>query len=143
MHADTHRRAQGLLDESLIGGISSEDAGWLRNQLEDCGECARHAELTNRAVHGLGSLAFGGDDGMSARTQDRIAAHARRRAVLRVRSRWIGIAAAVLIGLSVPIYRQVREARQAAEDAVLLERVEQRVSRPVPAAMEPLWEESR
>jgi hypothetical protein len=56
---------------------------------------------------------------------------------------WVGIAAAIVIAALVPFYAQMqireREVR-AREDALLLERVDEQISRDVPKAMEPWLE---
>ena len=64
--------------------------------------------------------------------------------------RWAGVAAAALLVVAVPIYRQdqQRRAERARADAVLMEQVDVAVSRVTAAPMEPLaklmtWDENR
>ncbi len=59
-------------------------------------------------------------------------------------ARWVLVAAAILVLVTVPAYQTARERKRAAEqaeaDAILMERVDRAVSRTVPRPMEPLIE---
>lgn len=133
---DPHERARLLEDEARIVGVSPRDALWLRSHLAECADCARHEETAEGIVRGLQSFAFECDPAVHARIQSAVAAHAGRPS--RQTSRWALAAAAVLVTALVPVYKSVREERREKDDALLMERVEIRVRRTVPVAMEPL-----
>jgi hypothetical protein len=67
--------------------------------------------------------------------------HARRSQVVR-RASWVLATAAALVLLVIPVWKDARDKRLAAEtaraDALLLERVNFQISQPVPASLEPL-----
>jgi hypothetical protein len=130
MQSDAHARARFLIDEVRVGGISPEDARWLRGHVAECGPCAAFEETTARIVRGLEEFSFD----VPVKQSGRQPAAGRGSAPL-----WWALAAAALVMLAaVPVYQNVRTARQERADALLLEGVESRVSRSVPRAMEPL-----
>jgi hypothetical protein len=56
-----------------------------------------------------------------------------------LRARWWALAAAsFLFVAAVPLYTELRDARREKADALLMEKVENRIWRVVPVAMEPL-----
>jgi hypothetical protein len=134
--SDPHRRARVLVDEARIAGISPQDTLWLRSHIAECAECARHEETAEGIVRGLQSFAFECDPATNARIQRAVAAHARKPS--RRTSWWALAAAATLVAVLAPVYRSVQEERREMDDALLMERVESRVQRTVPVAMEPL-----
>jgi hypothetical protein len=141
MHSDPHQKARFLIDEALIAGITRDDQQWLHGHKEACLECASYAELTSRIVRGLNSLSFEMDPGMNARVQEAVTRRAHRRPLAQP-WRWALIAAALLIVMAAPIYKNMTDKRREAEteraDTLLLERVVARVSQTLPEAMEPL-----
>jgi hypothetical protein len=130
MPFDPHRRAQFLIDEARIAGISHDDGVWMQKHVAACAECARYEETTRRVIGALNSFSF----------EPRQANLAHLRTARRPRKGWrmALAAAAVLVIAAVPIFKAGRDARQERADAVLLERVGSHVSRTVPLAMEPL-----
>jgi hypothetical protein len=128
MQFDVHGRARFLIDEALAAEISADDRAWLRAHTEGCVECARYEETTARIVRALGSFAF--DGAVPKRISS---ARPRRRSW-----RWALAAAALVVLAAAPVYQSVREARRDRADTLLLEGIGTRVSRRVPAAMEPL-----
>jgi hypothetical protein len=134
---DPHRRARFFLDEAHVAGISPPDALWLRSHVAECTECARYEETVEGIVRGLRSFAFECDPALGARIQNAVVAHTRKPA--RARQWALAVAAALLVAL-VPVYKSVRDERREEADALLMERVESRVRRSVPVAMEPLMQ---
>jgi hypothetical protein len=130
MPFDPHERAHFLIDESRVAGISAEDARWLQSHTAECVACARHEETTARILRGLNDFSF-----ETSRTDHRISWSVRRP---KVALRWTLAAAAVLLLAAAPLYKAARDARRERADALFLEGVGTRVSRVVPAAMEPL-----
>ena len=142
MPSDLHERARFLIDESRVAGISPEDAAWLRAHTAECPECERYEEVGDRILRGLASFSFEFGPPELARPAARgLTAAAGPIPTVRPRRpswRWALVAAALVVLAAVPVYRNLAAARQEREDALLLEGVDRRVSRTVPAAMEPL-----
>jgi len=141
MPFDAHKIARRLMDEALVAGIAPKDQDWLRDHTAGCGECRGYAELSGRVLRGLHSFSFEIDPGMNPRVQNAVATNLATRPRGPSAWRWLSIAAAVLILMAAPIYRSRQDRQRAAAeraDALLMERVEARVSRAVPEAMEPL-----
>src|SRR5260370_32607798 len=130
---DLHERAHFLIDEVLVAQISEEDLSWLKGHTQECAACRSYQELSGRIISGLHSLSFETDAEMSRRVQEAIS---RRRSPPRM-SPWLLAAAALFLLVSIPVLRYVREARRERANTLLLERVDSRLSRTVPAAMEP------
>jgi hypothetical protein len=134
MEFDSHQRARFLIAEARIADIPAQDLLWLRSHVAGCVDCALYEEDMEGVVRGLRSFAFDADPAMSARIQTAVAARVRRPFPF-----WWGAAAAVfLVVAAVPLYERVRDARRETADAILMERVENRIWRVVPVAMEPL-----
>jgi len=137
MSSDLHERAQFLIDESRIAGISPEDTVWLNAHLRECSECTRREEETTRMLSAMAELSCG-----AATVRERLVVTPRQplphgRGSVSIAWRWPLAAAAVLLLAAVPLYR-AREAARAESDALLLERIDAHVSRTVPQALEPL-----
>ena len=150
MTCDAHERARFLIDESRIAGIPAEDAQWLRDHVAECAECARHQETTARILGGLSAFSFADAAPSGQCLAEKIVPLLQKKGlsvssgqILAGRPRmvswqWGLAAAAVLFVAAVPVYQNLRAAHQQRADALLLEGIEARVSRTVPAAMEPL-----
>jgi hypothetical protein len=135
MQFDIHERAWFLIDEVRVAGISQEEREWLRGHIAECAACARHDETTARIVRALGEFTVGQSSDLPRPVwADR---KSRLRAVPAA-PRWPIAAAAMLLIAAACLYTPAPHARQERDDALLLERVESRVSRTVPEAMEPL-----
>jgi hypothetical protein len=139
MELDRHRRARILMDESRITEIAPQDALWLRRHVADCAECARYEAELEALLRGLQSFAFDLDPTWRDRVQGALATCARSP---RVRRWWALPAAALLLAAVAPLYHGARDARREEADTLLMERVESRVRRIVPIAMEPLIQSS-
>jgi hypothetical protein len=135
MGPDPHQRARFLMEEARIAGITPPDALWLQSHLGECAECALYAEELDGVVRGLKGFAFDIDPAMTGRIQGALAARVRKPWPARS---WALAAAVVLLIATVPLYEGLRDARREKDDALLMERVEKRVWREVPVAMEPL-----
>ena len=96
-----HSRAQQLLSQSLIEGISTSDQNWLDAHLRECADCAREAETTRELLGALRSIPVAVPRDLAARTQLRVRLRAQQaekasssRALL-----WIITAASWLLGI--------------------------------------------
>jgi hypothetical protein len=72
MSENIHARAQGLLAESLVEGISATEQSWLEQHLQSCEDCARQAETTRGLLHALRGVAVTVPADLAARTQLRV-----------------------------------------------------------------------
>jgi hypothetical protein len=72
MNKNIHMRAQGLLAESLVEGISAADQSWLEQHLQSCEDCARQAETTRGLLRALRGVAVTVPADLAARTQLRV-----------------------------------------------------------------------
>jgi hypothetical protein len=72
MSENIHARAQGLLAESLVEGISVDSQSWLELHLQSCEECARQAETTRGLLRGLHGVAIAIPADLAARAQLRV-----------------------------------------------------------------------
>src|SRR5271169_6853451 len=72
MNENIHMRAQGLLAESMVEGISAADQSWLERHLQNCEDCARQAETTRGLLRALHGVAVTVPADLAARTQLRV-----------------------------------------------------------------------
>jgi hypothetical protein len=72
MSENIHMRAQGLLAESLVEGISATEQSWLEQHLQGCEDCARQAETTRGLLRALRGVAVAVPGDLAARTQLRV-----------------------------------------------------------------------
>jgi len=72
MNDSLHFRAQQLLAESLVEGLSSADQTWLSTHLHECPDCAREAALTQDLLHALRTTPVTVPSDLAARTQLRV-----------------------------------------------------------------------
>jgi hypothetical protein len=134
MEFDPHHRAHFLIDEMLVAQIPEEDRSWLAGHTRDCAACRSYEEVSARIVSGLHSLSFETDPETRRRVHQTIA----RQGTPARMPLWLLAAAALFLLVSIPVLYRAREARRERADALLLEGVDRRLSRTVPAAMEPL-----
>jgi hypothetical protein len=72
MNENIHARAQGLLMESLVEGISADSHVWLEQHLQSCKECAELAETTRGLLRALRGVAVAVPADLASRTQLRV-----------------------------------------------------------------------
>jgi hypothetical protein len=135
MSIDPHERARFLLSEDRIAEISPKDALWVRGHIAACAECARYDGELKAVVRGIRSFAFDVDPSMNGYIERAIAVRRRKGSSA---PRWAMAAAGLVLATAVPVYKHFREVRQEKDDAILIDRVENRLWRAVPVAMEPL-----
>jgi hypothetical protein len=69
---EAHARAESLIAQERVEGISSADQEWLAAHLRECSQCSTNAEATQQALRSLLSLAVNAPRGLAARTQFRV-----------------------------------------------------------------------
>jgi hypothetical protein len=72
MTENMHTRAQQLLAQSLIEGLTPADNTWLKNHLSECAECCREAATTSDLLRALRAVPVAIPRDLAARTQMRV-----------------------------------------------------------------------
>jgi len=85
MSQELHARAQQLIAQERVEGISAPDQQWLRLHLAECISCAARAGATEQALRSLRGLSIALPSGLAARTQFRVRLRAQQ---LRAEPRW-------------------------------------------------------
>ncbi|HZR29739.1 MAG TPA: hypothetical protein VFA71_13250 [Terriglobales bacterium] len=85
MSADLHARAREFVDRNQ--DLSPAEQAWLEDHLRQCAQCNDYAELTARAIQGLGSFSFSVGPALVARTQEALTRRAREMEAERSRRR--------------------------------------------------------
>ena len=99
MPLENHEKARFLLHRSLVEGISLQDRRWLDAHVAQCAECARYADLSERAVRALDWFAIELDPAAALRVENVIRSRAEemRSAESHARSLWIGTGVAIFL----------------------------------------------
>jgi hypothetical protein len=94
MSQEFHARAEQLIAQERIEGISSADQNWLRQHLAECQGCAARAAATEQALRSLRSLSVPLPKALASRTQFRVRMRAHQ---LRSEPRWrlVGVACGI------------------------------------------------
>jgi hypothetical protein len=85
MNEEMHARAEQLIAQERVEGISSADQRWLQQHLAECAACAARAGATERAIRSLRGLSVMLPPGLASRTQFRVRMRAQQ---LRSEPRW-------------------------------------------------------
>jgi hypothetical protein len=102
MNQKTHARAEQLIAQTRVEGISDTDRDWLTSHLGDCSRCAELARQTDQALRGLRTAAIPLPSGLARRTQFRVRLRAqelRERAPKR-RAVWLASAISWAFGIA-------------------------------------------
>jgi hypothetical protein len=78
MSKELHARAEQLIAQERIEGISTADQNWLRQHLAECEACAARATSTQQAIRSLRGLSVPLPPGLAGRTQFRVRMRAQR-----------------------------------------------------------------
>lgn len=85
MSKELHARAEQLIAQLQIEGISPADQHWLRAHLAECASCAARATATEQALRSLRGLSVPFPNTLVSRTQFRVRLRAQQ---LRGEPRW-------------------------------------------------------
>jgi hypothetical protein len=110
MSENLHSRAQELLAQSLLEGLSSTDESWLEAHFRECADCSREAVRTQELVRAFRSLPVSVPRDLAARTQLRVRLRAQESAQNSNGGAllWVITAASWLLGvLSAPLVWRV------------------------------------
>ena len=72
MNDESHIRAERLIAQERIEGISSAERDWLTAHFQDCAQCAEHARQTEQALRFMRTTAISLPAGLARRTQFRV-----------------------------------------------------------------------
>jgi hypothetical protein len=72
MNAEWHARAEQLIAQERVEGISQAEHDWLSTHLQECVHCAERACQTERALRSLRTVAIPLPSGLASRTQFRV-----------------------------------------------------------------------
>jgi hypothetical protein len=82
---ELHARAEQLIAQERIEGISFADQNWLRQHLAECASCAARAAASEQALRSLRALSVSLPKTLASRTQFRVRMRAQQ---LRGEPRW-------------------------------------------------------
>ena len=85
MSKELHVRAEQLIAQERIEGISAADQQWLRQHLAECAHCAELADTTEQAIRSLRAISVALPKTLASRTQFRVRLRAQQ---LRGEPRW-------------------------------------------------------
>jgi hypothetical protein len=85
MSKELHARAEQLIAQERVEGISAADQRWLRQHLSECASCAARAGATEQAIRSLRGLSVPFPKTLASRTQFRVRMRAQQ---LRGEPRW-------------------------------------------------------
>ncbi len=85
MRQELHARAEQLIAQERVEGISTADQRWLQRHLTDCASCAARASATEQTIRSLRGLSVVLPPTLASRTQFRVRIRAQQ---LRGEPRW-------------------------------------------------------
>jgi hypothetical protein len=85
MSSELHARAEQLIAQERVEGISTTDQRWLQQHLAECAGCAARAGATEQAIRSLRGLSVSLPAALASRTQFRVRMRAQQ---LRGEPRW-------------------------------------------------------
>jgi len=72
MNQETHARAEKLIAQERVEGISRAEREWLTAHLQDCARCNELARQTEQALRSMRTAAISLPEGLAGRTQFRV-----------------------------------------------------------------------
>jgi len=102
MNLETHARAQQLIAQERVEGISQADRDWLGAHLQDCAPCADLARQTDQALRFMRTAAIPLPSGLASRTQFRVRLRAQelREREPKRRALWLACALSWAFGIA-------------------------------------------
>lgn len=106
MSENLHARAEKLIAQERIEGISQSERDWLATHLRECTSCAQIARRTNEALRTLRAIPIPLPRGLAARTQFRVQLRAQemREREPKRRLLWIMCAMSWALGIATAPY---------------------------------------
>jgi hypothetical protein len=102
MNPETHARAEQLIAQERVEGISQAEHDWLSAHLRECVPCAELACQTERALRSLHRMAIPFPSGLASRTQFRVRLRAQelREREPKRRALWLACAGSWAFGIA-------------------------------------------
>ena len=72
MNQEMHTRAEHLIAQERVEGISQAEREWLSTHVQDCARCTGLARQTDQALRGFRTAAIPLPSGLASRTQFRV-----------------------------------------------------------------------
>ena len=106
MNENLHVRAEKLIAQERIEGVSQSEREWLAAHLRECTSCAQVAQQTNEALRTLRAIPIPLPRGLAARTQFRVQLRAQemREREPKRRLLWIMCAMSWALGIATAPY---------------------------------------
>jgi len=106
MNENLHARAEKLIAQERIEGISQAERDWLAGHLRECAPCAQIAQQTGYALRTLRGISVSLPRGLAARTQFRLQLRAQemREREPKRRLLWIMCATSWALGIATAPY---------------------------------------
>lgn len=101
MNAELHARAERLIAQEHVEGISQGDFTWLAAHLRECAGCAQVAQQTNDALRALRGATIAVPRGLAERTRFRLQLRAQELREREPKNRVLWIMCAVSWGLGI------------------------------------------
>ncbi|HMD08645.1 MAG TPA: hypothetical protein VKH63_13985 [Candidatus Acidoferrum sp.] len=101
MNENLHARAEKLIAQERIEGISQAERDWLVSHLRECPACAQVAQQTNNALRALRGMPIPLPRGLAARTQFRVQLRAQEMREREPKRRVLWIMCAMSWGLGI------------------------------------------
>jgi hypothetical protein len=102
MNLETHARAEELIAQERVEGLSQAERDWLGAHLEDCAPCAALARQTDQALRSMRTAAIPLPSGLASRTQFRVRLRAQelREREPKRRALWLACALSWAFGIA-------------------------------------------
>ncbi len=100
MNKQTHARAEQLIAQERVEGISQTEREWLSAHVQDCASCAATAGQTDQVLRTMRTAAIPLPSGLASRTQFRVRLRAQelREREPKRRALWFACAASWIFG---------------------------------------------
>jgi anti-sigma factor RsiW len=95
MSEGTHERAERLIAQERVEGISADERGWLAAHLAQCAACGERATATEQAIRALRGLSVLLPRALASRTQMRVRLRAEELRAVQPRWRMVWAACGV------------------------------------------------
>jgi hypothetical protein len=106
MSTDLHVRAEKLIAQDRVEGISQPERDWLSAHLQECAHCSEFARQTDQALRSMRTAAIPLPHGLASRTQFRVRLRAQelREREPRHRLMWITCGVSWALGVATAPY---------------------------------------
>jgi predicted anti-sigma-YlaC factor YlaD len=95
MNKEVHERAERLIAQERVEGISEDERKWLGEHLAECAACAGWASATEQAIRSLRGLSVALPRALASRTQMRVRLRAQQMRAVQPRWRMVWAACGV------------------------------------------------